>query len=174
MCTQKKDSAFDDPESVLYVTTVQDIRARHLFFDLSTGVVAGVGMAHDVALDQQSGYLYWAIKDKAGASGVFRSKMKTDSKGRTIVEPVLTAGIGAVERISIDWVARHVYILDAERVRIVACEMNGAECAIVLQQDSIQVDGVGWCALALDPESRLMFWADCGAASAHISSAGMD
>ena len=164
------DSVLDDPESVLYVTTYRlgrragDIRALHL----SSGtwsVIAGAVMAHDVALDEQSGYLYWATNERS--AGVFRLNLRNAAP----VEPVVTTGIGAGRRIAIDWLGRHLYVLDSGGVRIVACEMDGTNCVVVIKEDPIQMDGVDWCALALHPESRLMFWSDC---SDHISSAGMD
>lgn len=64
------------------------------------------------------------------------------------VEPVTTTGIGAAERIAIDWVGRHLYFIDSDNVRIVACGMDGADCTIVVEHDHIKGDGtLTWCSL---------------------------
>ena len=160
------DSILDDPSTVLYMTTPVDIRALHLSSDTSETLIP-VQHAHDVAFDRQSGYLYWVTKDRPGA-GIFRSNMLDSG-----VEPVVTTGIGAVERIAIDWVGRHIYFIDSEKLRIVACGMEGTDCTIVVEQEDSD-DIRTWNSLALDPKSRLMFWSSYGPQGIRIRSAGMD
>ena len=57
-----------------------------------------------------------------------------------------------------------------------ACELDGNDCSVVINEDQIFQGGsvqgnFRSCGLALDPESRLLFWSN---SLGYISSAGMD
>uniref|UniRef100_A0A4W4DUT5 EGF-like domain-containing protein n=1 Tax=Electrophorus electricus TaxID=8005 RepID=A0A4W4DUT5_ELEEL len=81
----------------------------------------------------------------------------------------LVRGVRA-ECVAVDWVGRCLYWTDGEarQINAVGLEGQGADPVVIIDEDMEQP-----CALALLPETGLMFWSETGA-EARLQRAGMD
>lgn len=153
---------FIGPEPVVIISTLHDVRSLSLPSKEYGLVWNGITQVHGVTSDVQDGYVFWAEKSKDKA-GIFKAMLDGTSH-----QHIISIGIETVENVAIDWVGSHVYYTDSGRKHIVACDMYGTLCTVVISGDMDKPRGV-----AVNPEHRLMFWTDWGA-HPHIGSAGMD
>lgn len=146
----------------LFITTDNDIRSIHLPSREYNVVYQRVSQVHSITGYFADGFIYWNEKDRDKA-GIFKSHEDGSSH-----QLVLSAGVETVEDAEIDWVRRLIYFADSGREHIVACDVYGTPCTVVLSDD---LDTPR--AIALYPEKSLLFWAVRGSRS-YIGSAGMD
>lgn len=147
---------------MLIISTLHDVRSLSLPSKDYGLIWDGIKQVHGVVSDVQDGYVFWAEKsnDKAG---IFKAMLDGTSH-----QHIISIGIETVENVAIDWVGSHVYYTDSGRKHIVACDMYGTLCAVVVSGGLDKPRGI-----AVHPENRLMFWTDWGV-NPHIGSAGMD
>jgi len=150
-------------EAVAFITTAREIRSLSLKSKEYTLVQTSVSQVHSVDVDYDDRFVFWTEKSSENA-GIF--KCQTDGSAH---DYVVSVGIEVAEDLSVDWVARHIYFADSGRKHIVACDMQGTLCTVVV---SGRLDKPR--AVVVYPETRLVFWTDWSDARPHIGSAGMD
>jgi len=147
---------------ILFVTTDRDIRSISMPSKEYGLVQSGILQAHSVTSEYEDGFVYWTEKGKEKA-GIFKSLV--DGSAR---QYVISVGVETVEDLALDWIGRHIYFADSSRKHIVACDVHGTLCTVVLSGELDKPRAV-----AVYPEVRMLFWSDWGSRP-HIGSAGMD
>jgi hypothetical protein len=146
----------------MYLTTAREIRSISLTRRDFGLVQSAIPQAQGIAVDNEDKFVFWAEKsnDKAG---IFKSMLDGSAH-----QNVVSVGVETVEDLAVDWIGRHVYFTDSGRKHIVACDLHGTLCTVVI---SGQLGSPR--AVAVYPENRLLFWTDWGS-HPHIGSSGMD
>ncbi|XP_076343570.1 putative vitellogenin receptor yl isoform X2 [Tachypleus tridentatus] len=152
----------DGPEPLLIFSNVQGIRGLWLnsqrFFPVHKSLASAVGLT----FDELEGRVYW-VDINTEATGVYSSLLDGSN-----FHPVVTNGFATPEDIAFDWLARNLYITDAELKKIIVCKTDGSVCHVLFLEKLDKPRS-----LVLDPPRGLMYWTDWGRKPAIIRS-GMD
>lgn len=146
----------------LFITTDRDIRSISLPSKDYGLIQSGFSQAHSVTSDYEDGFVFWTEKSRDKA-GIFKSLLDGSAN-----QYVVSVGVETAEDLALDWIGRHIYFTDSGRKHVVACDVHGTLCTVVV---SGQLDKPR--AVAVYPEERLLFWSDWGNRP-FIGSAGMD
>lgn len=96
--------------------------------------------------------VYWAMRAADGSAALRRRAALSSAPA----EDFVTSGLHEVTAMAWEWVASVLYIADAQRHHVAACDWRGS-CALVLQNIS------GWLlALAVSPQHGFLFWSEAG------------
>ena len=147
---------------MMLITTDRDIRSISLPSNEYGLIQSGISQAHSVTSYYEDEFIFWIEKSRDKA-GIFKSLLDGSAH-----QYVVSAGVENVEDLAIDWIGRHIYFTDSGRKHIVACDIHGTLCSVVVTGQLDKPRGI-----AVYPEERLLFWSDWGSRP-HIGSSGMD
>nr|QYY47503.1 vitellogenin receptor-1 [Pardosa pseudoannulata] len=148
-------------DPLLIYSTGREVRGITLrsneYFPVATAVVH----ISAVDVDPQKERVYWI--DVSNKSTIYTAK--TDGSD---LRSVLSHGLLLPEDIAVDYITNNLYITDSGLRQVLACKTDGRMCH-VLHANSEKPRSI-----ALDLDSRLMYWSDWGEHSSGIYRSGMD
>ena len=114
-------------------------------------IYPSVTQAHAITGYVEDGFIFWNEMSK-DHGGIFKA-MEDGANHQAVV----AVGVEVIEDVEIDWIGRHAYFTDAGHKHIVACDVYGTLCTVVISSGLDKPR-----AIALHPEKRLLFWSDWG------------
>jgi sugar lactone lactonase YvrE len=125
--------------------------------------VAGVG-PDGVAIDIESGHLYWTTMGKVAAAD--GSIMRSDLDGRNVKTIVPAGGAYTPKQLKLDAATRKLYWSDREGMRVMRANFDGSNVETLIvtgSGDTDRKDAGRWCVgIAIDTHGGKLYWTQKG------------
>ena len=144
-----------------------------------TVIVTGCPVPDGVAVDAEAGHIYWTNMGMPPVDDGSIERVDLDGANRTTIVP--SGGTYTPKQLHLDPVGRKLYWSDREGMRVMRCDLDGANIEILVQTgqgDDDRRDETKWCVgVAVDHVGGHIYWTQKGPSDAglgRILRAGID
>jgi hypothetical protein len=144
-----------------------------------TIIVTGCPVPDGVAVDVEAGHIYWTNMGVPSANDGSIERVDLDGNSRTTIVP--SGGTYTPKQLHFDAVGRKLYWGDREGMRVMRCDLDGANVETLVQTgrgDDDRRDETNWCVgIAVDHVAGYLYWTQKGPSDAglgRILRAGID
>jgi hypothetical protein len=144
-----------------------------------TFLVTGCPVPDGVAVDVQTGHIYWTNMGVPRANDGSIERVDLDGGNRTTIVP--SGGAYTPKQLHFDPVGRKLYWSDREGMRVMRCDLDGSNVETLVQTghgDTDRRDQTTWCVgIAVDHVGGHLYWTQKGPSDAglgRILRAGID
>ena len=144
-----------------------------------TFLVTGCPVPDGVAVDVQTGHIYWTNMGVPRANDGSIERADLDGGNRTTIVP--SGGAYTPKQLHFDPMGRKLYWSDREGMRVMCCDLDGSNVETLVQTgqgDTDRRDQTNWCVgIAVDHVGGHLYWTQKGPSDAglgRILRAGID
>jgi hypothetical protein len=144
-----------------------------------TFLVTGCPVPDGVAVDVQSGHIYWTNMGVPSANDGSIERVNLDGSNRTTIVP--SGGTYTPKQLHLDAGNRKLYWSDREGMRVMRCNLDGSKVETLVQTGhggEDRRDATNWCVgVAVDHAGGHLYWTQKGPSDAglgRILRAGID
>ncbi|MGW3632584.1 3-hydroxyacyl-CoA dehydrogenase [Streptomyces sp. NPDC005122] len=142
-------------------------------------LVSGCRFPDGVAVDAGAGHIYWTNMGSPPLDDGSIERVDLDGGNRTTIVP--EGGTHTPKQLHLDAVGRKLYWGDREGMRVMRCDLDGANIETLVRTgltDSDRRDETRWCVgVAVDPDGGHLYWSQKGPSDAGLGKilrAGLD
>lgn len=132
--------------------------------DLQTVIAGGEAHPDGIAIDPVHGHLYWTNMGNPVANDGSIHRSNLDGSENTVVVP--KGGTFTPKQMQIELRSRKLYWCDREGMRVMRCDLSGANIETLIQTgegEADRHDETRWCVgIAVDPEAGKIYWTQKG------------
>src|ERR1700758_1253020 len=135
-----------------------------------TVIVTGCRVPDGVAVDVHAGHIYWTNMGVPSAHDGSIERVDLDGSNRTTIVP--SGGTYTPKQLHFDAVGRKLYWGDREGMRVMRCDLDGANVETLVQTgrgDDDRRDETNWCVgIAVDHVAGHLYWTQKGPSDAGL------
>jgi hypothetical protein len=135
-----------------------------------TVIVTGCRVPDGVAVDVQSGHIYWTNMGIPSANDGSIERVDLDGNNRTTIVP--SGGTYTPKQLHFDAAGRKLYWGDREGMRVMRCDLDGSNVETLVlagQGDDDRRDETRWCVgVAVDHVGGHLYWTQKGPSDAGL------
>ncbi|MET8408319.1 3-hydroxyacyl-CoA dehydrogenase [Streptomyces sp. NPDC005195] len=142
-------------------------------------LVSGCRFPDGVAVDVGAGHIYWTNMGSPPLDDGSIERVDLDGGNRTTIVP--EGGTHTPKQLHLDSVGRKLYWGDREGMRVMRCDLDGANIETLVRTgltDNDRRDETRWCVgVAVDPDGGHLYWSQKGPSDAGLGKilrAGLD
>jgi DNA-binding beta-propeller fold protein YncE len=142
-------------------------------------IISGCRVPDGVAVDVEAGHVYWTNMGIPSVNDGSIERADLDGNNRVTIVP---SGVAFTpKQLHLEAAARKLYWGDREGMRVMRCDLDGANVETLVQTgqgDNDRGDQTRWCVgVAVDPAGRHLYWSQKGPSDAGLGKilrAGID